>query len=185
VDTNKVKLTYFQTVIAVVALAVTALGVGFSIGQHVSLPSPTGGSTDLAGRYEWQWAGENWFGKITLSNHNTISRAKVGVLKKVYMADGSAKFDIQDDVMKLVEGTYQYDGDSKVEIDMLVKKHIPGESADLEQRIVGTLEKRRCFAGQVEYQDHLTGKRYLGDIILVDYCSHLGDDVLAWSQGTK
>ena len=120
-----------------------------------------------------------------MSEKNTISQARVGVLNKLYAPDGSATFEISNGVIELVEGSYEQKGHARVKIDMLVKKRVTGEHPELHETIRGTLEERRCLAGQVEYRDHLTGKHYVGDMILVDYCSHLGDDVAIWCAADK
>lgn len=180
---KKMELSMLQIIIGIVGLATMALIGGIGIGMRIAVPSPPPFvPTDLSGTYGWQWAGENWFGKITLSEHNTITQGRVGYMRKSYAQDGSAQFEMEHEIMHLVSGTYTLRGDSSVNIDMLVKKKVKGDHPELEQRIVGTLEERRCLAGQVEYQDHLTGKRYPGDMILVKYCSHVGDGILTWCR---
>lgn len=187
VKKKQVSLSIVQVVVAIVALAAMAFFAGLEVGTRSTAPVPPVpiGPPELSGTYEWQWAGENWYGRVTFSKRNTISQGRVGLITKIYAPDGRARFEMGDEVMRVVEGTYRQKQDGEVEIDMLVKKRVKGEHPELEQRIVGTLEERRCLAGQVQYQDHLTGKRYLGDMILVDYCSHLGEDVPTWCAATR
>jgi hypothetical protein len=173
--------TYLGCILGGLGLVVAGFFAGLQFQWYNGAPPPA----DVAGTYEWQWAGENWFGRITLSDHNRISQAKVGVLKKAYAPNGSARFEIQDEVMQLVDGTYEPKGESKVAIEMLVKKKVRGEHPELQQTIVGILEKRHCLVGQVKYQDYLTGKSYFGDMILVNYSSPLGEEIEAWYTETK
>ena len=168
--------TYVGCVLGGLGLVVAGFFAGLQF-QGSNKPVPP---TDFSGIYEWQWAGENWYGKVKLSEKNTISQARVGILNKLNAPDGSTTFEISNDVIELVEGSYKQKGRSRVKIDMLVKKRVTGEYPELQQTIQGILEERRCLAGQVEYNDHLTGDNYVGDMILVDYCSHLGDDVATW-----
>ncbi len=155
-------------------------GLQFRGGGTVPPPPPP-----VEGSYEWQWAGENWFGRITLSEHNSITQARVGVLKKVYAPDGSASFEVQDEVMQLVEGTYEQKGDSKVAINMLVRKKVKGDHPNLQQTVAGVLDRCHCFVGKVEYHDHLTGNKHFGDMILVNHSSSLGEEIEAWYADTK
>ncbi|MCK4793621.1 MAG: hypothetical protein KAV87_58370 [Desulfobacteraceae bacterium] len=176
---KRISASIVQVIVAIVSLATVTFFAGLQIGMR-TIPPPPVVSSEASGTYEWQWAGENWYGRITLSDRNTITQGRVGRIRKRYALDGSARFEMEDEVMRLVNGIYTPKQDRKVEINMLVSKKVTGEHPELEQTIVGTLEQRHCLAGQVQYQDHLTGKRYFGDMILVDYSSHLGEDVKTW-----
>ena len=141
---------------------------------------------DYSGMYEWQWAGENWYGRVELSDHKTISRARVGLIKKEYLSTGKSRFVMGEEIMKLVDGTYSVKPNGNVMIDMRVRKKVAGSVADdVEQTIQGTLEMRSCLAGRVRYQDPITGQHHEGDMILVDYLSHLGDEVATWCAETE
>ncbi len=185
IQKKRIELTYVTIFIGIVSLAVAAFAAGWAAARQFRDPVPFPELSDFTGTYEWQWAGENWYGKIDLSARGIISRAKVGLLTKTYASDGSASFRMGNKVMQLVSGSYSPKGQSRVKIEMLVRKKVTGQHSELQQTVVGTLEARRCLAGQVEYKDPLTGRSHIGDMILVDYCSHLEDDILAWCADSK
>lgn len=42
--------------------------------------------TEIYRNYEWQWAGENWYGRLTfqkLNGKNVITQARVGLIEKL------------------------------------------------------------------------------------------------------
>ena len=58
--------------------------------DHCSLCESTA-EAEPVGVFEWQWAGENWYGKVVLEQEdgaNTVAMARVGRLQKKVSGDG-------------------------------------------------------------------------------------------------
>ncbi|MBU4272685.1 MAG: hypothetical protein KKA28_12560, partial [Planctomycetes bacterium] len=100
-------------------------------------------------------------------------------------------FNCQRDILlSVIEGRIAQQQGNKVKVDMSIRKNIvipqleqKQEITELDQRITGLLERRSCLAGLVQYHDPISGKVYSGDMILVDYASHLGgEQVEEWFQ---
>ena len=78
-------------------------------------------------------------------------------------------------IMEIVEGTHRPSSDGTVSLDMSVIMNYPKGS--VERGITGTLEKRLCLVGVIHYWDRIAQTGYDGDMILVDYESHLGPNI--------
>lgn len=138
-------------------------------------------SADIYGTYEWQWAGENWYGRISfdeVDNRKAITQARVGVIDKAATTD---LIWMNGRVLELVSGTYEIT-QGNVEIDLIVNKYDKRLQKVVQQTITGLLQPTRCYAGQVTYENNDTGDKYGGDMILVDYKSHLSNIVDDWFQ---
>jgi len=152
------------------AIGGTIAGVAtyyFTIQQHL----------DPSGTYEWQWSQESWYGRITLSdlNRRIISNGRIGHLTK-----DNSNFIIDEEIMKLKNGNYSVKSNGDVVINMEVRKKVSGSISHVTQKIKGTLKRTNCLAGRITYEDPITNLSYEGDMILVEYLSHLGDKVTKW-----
>ena len=134
--------------------------------------------------YEWQWAGENWYGRISLANQNgknVVTSMRVGELQKRY-ADGGDTFSFQigpQPILELVEGGFGLDAD-RLTLDLTVRKKVIHSDVPARQRITGSLGRKLCFVGKVKYSDFAAQKDYVGDMILVDYISRFDERIENW-----
>jgi hypothetical protein len=120
----------------------------------------------MRGIYEWQWAGDRWLGRITISSDQT------GQLRAMV----SAKQHCQDKWVDFMEGqgpAFQQNGDLRVEISAHTKMHdyncqITHEGSTT---ITGDLQPVVAFAGTVIWREN--GQESPGDMVLVKYTSSL------------
>ena len=78
--------------------------------------------------YEWQWAGENWYGRLTLANQNgknVVSSLRIGELRKKYSGAGGM-FHIGPRLVELVEGSFELQADHRLKLDLTVDKTVIG-----------------------------------------------------------
>lgn len=135
---------------------------------------------DLHRTYEWQWAGENWYGRVTLAKvgeANVVTAARVGVLQKSY-SDGQSIFKIGPAVVELQRGSFEVLGNGDVKIDLQVVKSVNYQTGRARQRIAGPLRPTLCLAGKVHYET--SRESDVGDMILVGYQSTTSDTVDKW-----
>jgi hypothetical protein len=132
-------------------------------------PTPTS-TPEICGTYEWQWAGENWYGRIDLgkiNDENIITQARVGLIEKT--REGWIWMDGK--VLELAEGvenTFEIT-DSGIVINLMVDKKNRQTGEIVREALKGTLQQVQCFAGRITYSGELG--TYYGDMILVDYRS--------------
>ena len=120
----------------------------------------------MRGIYEWQWAGDRWLGRITISSDQS------GQLRAMV----SAKQHCQDKWVDFMEGqgpVFQQNGDLRVEISAHTKMHdyncqITHEGNPI---ITGDLQPVAAFAGTVIWREN--GQESPGDMVLVKYTSSL------------
>jgi hypothetical protein len=132
----------------------------------------------LCGTYEWQWAGENWYGRLRLAKHNdalVIDRANVGRLRKTYRAGRFRSFEMTDTVLTLNHGTVHISDPDTIQLTLSVQKRVAGLPGFVPQTITGELHRTPCFAGRVQYRDPNTGNANVGDMILVSYQCLIAD----------
>lgn len=140
--------------------------------------------------YEWQWEGENWYGRISLANQNgkkVVTSMRVGELHKKYTDGGETfSFEIGPRILELIEGSFRLDADH-LTLDLIVDKKVIHSNVPARQEITGSLEPRLCFAGKVRYEDFAAKTSYFGDMILVDYISRLDERIENWfiSESTR
>lgn len=130
--------------------------------------------------FEWQWAGENWYGQVILEQQgaqNVISQAQVGLLGKnlddhssmagqvLNMIPGTGIFNIKDDIVQLQFSTMKKDRRFGT-INTVI--------------IAGDLQQTLCYTGKVSYKNIDTGNQYSGDVILVNHITSLGEQVDNW-----
>ena len=121
--------------------------------------------------YEWQWAGESWYGRLTLANQNgknVVSSLRIGELRKKYSGAGGM-FHIGPRLVELVEGSFELGADHRLKLDLTVDKTVIGSNIPARQKIAGSLDPRLCFAGRVDYSDFAAKTTHSGDMILIDY----------------
>jgi hypothetical protein len=130
--------------------------------------------------FEWQWAGENWYGRVTLQKQGEsylIPQAKVGLLEK----NIEDRFLMNGQVLNLVDnapGTFEItDNGIRIEIPVIKKDRRTNEPTFI--TLKGALKQTLCYAGRLGYLDG--GGLYQGDMVLVDldygpiYASQLDD----------
>jgi hypothetical protein len=143
-------------------------------------PTPALGA-EIYRTYEWQWAGENWYGRVTLENlngKNVVTQAKVGLLEKT-IDDRILPRGI---VLNAVSGTFEVK-DKGIDIDLTVDKKNRRTGMIDREIIKGTLNQTQCFAGHVEYSG--SSGIWGGDMILVGYHSDVGFQVDDWITNSK
>ncbi|MBI5953792.1 MAG: hypothetical protein HY865_19220 [Chloroflexi bacterium] len=131
-------------------------------------------------QFEWQWAGENLYGRFTLSDLNgkkIVSRAKMGLIQKT-LQDTIVMNGLVFDLAPDTTGSFVINNDGSITLDLTVeKKSRRTESINLET-INGTLQQTLCYAGRVSYSG--SEGSFMGDMILVNYISSLGIQVDDW-----
>lgn len=130
-------------------------------------------------QFEWQWTGENWYGRFILQKQGEnyiITQAKVGLMEK----NIEDRFLMNGQVLNLAntQGTFDITDDGlRIEIPVLKKDRRTGEVQLT--TIKGILQQTLCYAGELLYSDK--DGLYKGDIVLVDleyapsYASQLDD----------
>lgn len=122
------------------------------------------------GDYEWQWAGEKWYGRVILTDDLMVKDACVHKIGKPYRTAKEYRFQVAaDPEMKLGLGAFTPLGDGRIHITMNVDKQTHGKEGFVPHRISGDLKSRRAFAGTVIYRNLETQDEYSGDMVLVEY----------------
>lgn len=134
--------------------------------------------------FEWQWAAENWYGKVTLekiNDENIITQAKVGlIMKTLGNANLEPRILMDGMVLRLApnsKSTFEFVEDG-LDLDLSVQKKHRGTGVINLEHIKGRLNEVPCFAGRVTFSSNVG--TYEGDIILVGYESQLGAHVKDW-----
>jgi len=146
--------------------------IGFSIASKAPSTLLTALREAIYKTYEWQWAGENWYGRATLANINdkkVITQARVGLIRKTL----DDRIVMEGKVLELTQGTFNITSKG-IELDLTVNKKNRRTGDILHERIKGALQQRLCFAGRVIYSSEIG--TFLGDMILVDYKSDFNVD---------
>ncbi|MFX0201179.1 MAG: radical SAM protein [Candidatus Hodarchaeota archaeon] len=137
---------------------------------------------DPFGVFEWQWAGENWYGKVVLEQEtgtNTVTMAKVGRLTKEYNKDGSFYFRMGEVILDLVEGNFQILDNDRIKMMLKVRKLDHNDDVN-DEYIEGVLSKTQCFAGDVVYSDSTRSSRRYGGMVIVKHESIKDESVRNW-----
>jgi len=134
--------------------------------------------------YEWQWAGENWYGRILLSRDDhtdSIKMARIFRIEKKYKNSTNFSFELSPSPIINKEmgesGTLKVKKNGDLFIEFLAKKQVNDEADYVSHKVVANLKQVTCFAGKVKFTDHKTNRPSEGDMILVDYNSLPGDDI--------
>jgi hypothetical protein len=132
-------------------------------------------------QFEWQWAGENWYGRMTLEKqgtNNVISQATVGLMEKTpedrILMDGQVL-----DLAPGTIGTFEITDDG-IKIKLTVEKKSRHIGIISLETITGTLQPTLCYAGRVSYSG--SEGPFKGEMILVQYISQLGIQVDDWFE---
>jgi hypothetical protein len=143
---------------------------------------------DIFGSYQWQWAGENWIGKVTIERkeNGASARIKLGVItvKKIMKNGKTATFnDAKPHFASTSDGRVTLNKEGKFSLFMPIQHaHLPMEQKR-DQRLVleAELSPVVAFAGTVKYQ--FDDDTSTGDLILIGYQPDLIDRYL--KQGTR
>lgn len=142
--------------------------------------------------FEWQWAGQNWIGKVDL---NEIADDRFDVIvnvKKLFLGghDKSVSLKYGPVVLKNINGSH---GVINVKEDKLILKDLFVERKvfdmcpvngglemesinpieTLQNKIEGELKMYPSFAGKIKYINTNDNSSHEGDIIIVPYTSHI------------
>jgi len=135
---------------------------------------------DVYGTYEWQWSGENWYGRVTLdelNNERVISQAKMGLLQKTLEDTISMNGKVFDLAPNTV-GTFKVNNDGSITMDLTIEKKSRRTGFVGIETINGTLYETLCYAGNVSYSGN--EGLYSGDVVLVKYLPSFGVQVNDW-----
>ncbi len=128
--------------------------------------------------YEWQWAGENWYGRITFENRNDqniITQVRVGLIEKT-LEDRVLMGGMVLQLVPNTTGTFEI-VNGGIELEIIVQKKNRRTGQIDNDTIKGFLTEVPCYAGRVTYSGDGV---YEGDMILVGYESQLGFNVNDW-----
>ena len=141
------------------------------------------------GSFEWQWAAENWYGKISLeqiNGKNVITQAKAGLLQKTRRrSDAESRIIMHGMILQLAphsQGSFEV-VENGINIDLTVQKKHRETGEIAFENIKGFLREVPCYAGQVNFSSN--HGVYDGDLILVGYQSQLGAQVNDWFKNDK
>jgi len=131
--------------------------------------------------FEWQWAGENWYGRVVMEqqgDQNVITQAHLGLLEKKFSDDTS----MAGQVFKLVpnSGTINITDDGIVHLQFSAQKKDRRSGMIHTVVITGDLQQALCYAGTVNNRYADTNEQYPGDMILVNYITQFDDPVENW-----
>lgn len=132
--------------------------------------------------FVWQWAGENWYGRVILSEidgRRVVSQANMGLIQKTTQ-DAIL---IEGKVFSLAPGTlgtFEINNDGSITLDFAIQKKSRRTSTIDIETIHGTLKPSLCYAGSFSYAG-IEGS-YSGDVILVNDTSSLGASVDEWFE---
>jgi hypothetical protein len=136
-----------------------------------SIPKPPGPTIDQS--YEWQWAGENWYGRLHLSPdgaQGAVNMLRVFALHKVYKGPRDYEFAFaQSPVINLISGKFEVLGSGALRLSVAVNKTNHDSTAYVPHQITGDLSPTMCFAGKVRYVNMETKEQPEGDMVLVSY----------------
>ena len=132
-------------------------------------------------QFEWQWAGENWYGRVVMENQagkDVITQAQVGLLEKNFVDDLS----MHGQVLNLVRdtGSVTITEDGTIHLEFAINKKYRRTGTVSAAIVTGDLQQALCYAGKVNYKHTDTGSQYPGDLILVNYITPLGNSIENW-----
>ena len=141
------------------------------------------------GDFEWQWAAENWYGRLTfdeINGQNIITQAKVGLIQKTRgQKDIESRIIMDGMILQLAphsQGIFEV-VENGINVEFSVqKKHRENGEIDFEI-IKGFLSETPCYAGRVNFSSKYG--TYDGDLILVGYQSQLGSQVNDWFKNNQ
>lgn len=141
---------------------------------------------DGKAQFEWQWAGENWYGRIMMEEQggkDVITQAQVGLLEKSLI---DSTF-INGQVLNMVPGTGSISiaENGVVHLEFTAKKKDRRLGTEQIVFVTGDLQPAVCYAGKTNYKYTDTGTQYPGDMILVNYITPLGDLVNYWFSSNR
>jgi len=156
-------------------------------------PSCTGLTRDMLmadkGRFEWQWAGQNWKGSTVFRDDGPsdvtidVNIRKESLVEK----DGRLYFELSPEVFSTISSGEVTVRPSGVELKGLTVKRtrfapielngrvIEGFEATGSERILitGELKPVTAIAGKIKYKNLDTGREWFGDMVLVQYEQHV------------
>ncbi|MBV6399874.1 MAG: hypothetical protein CNIPEHKO_00151 [Anaerolineales bacterium] len=151
--------------------------------EITSLKNPLQGilARDGNAEFEWQWAGENWYGRVAIQqqgNTNAIIQAQVGLLEK--KLDDSISIDGQ--VFNLLPntGNFNITDDGVIHLQFSAKKKDRRFGTVHTVIITADLQQALCYVGKVNDRNTDTNEQYRGDMILVSPITTLDTSVEAW-----
>jgi hypothetical protein len=132
-------------------------------------------------QFEWQWAGENWYGRVVMEqqgDRDMITEAHLGLLEKKFSDDTS----IAGQVFKLVpnSGNINITDDGVIHLQFSAQKKDRRSGMIRTVVITGDLQQALCYAGTVNNRYADTNEQYPGDMILVNYITQFDDPVENW-----
>lgn len=161
--------------------------VGIAIGAVVI---PHKSAAELATQaiyreYEWQWAGESWYGRVVLDKNkegkNVVTQARVGLIDKIVKPNNADLTQIDGMIMELIDGSFNILDNDHIAVDLSVRKKSRRTDAIDTEEIKGILQKNICYAGKVTYTSKtLNEGSFEGDMILNGYTSSVGNVVNDW-----
>lgn len=131
--------------------------------------------------FEWQWAGENWYGRVTLEQRGTegvITQAQVGLLEKKLSDESSMTGQVFNMVPNT--GVFNITDDGIVHLQFSTKKKDRRLGTIDTVIIAGDLRQTLCYVGEVSYKNIDTGNQYSGDMVLANHITQLGEQVDNW-----
>jgi hypothetical protein len=136
---------------------------------------------DGRAEFEWQWAGENWYGRVVMEqqgDRDVITQAHLGLLEKK-LSDATS---MAGQVFKLVpnSGNINITNDGVVHLQFSAQKKDRRSGMVRTVVITGDLQQALCYAGKVNNSYADTNEQYPGDMILVNHLTRLGDPVENW-----
>lgn len=142
--------------------------------------------------YEWQWAGQNWLGKVDLKPTNEGNYCVDVHIKKLFLGghDKSISLKYGPTVLKNINGSkgvIKIDKDKLELKDLFVERKVfnmyaTEEGMEMENiklfetiqnKIEGELFIIPAFAGKIKYHNTSDNTSHEGDMILVPYTSHI------------
>ena len=137
------------------------------------LAAPSRATADVYRTYEWQWAGENWYGRLRLSPdraQGSANLARVFALHKVYKSPRNYAFKFaQSPILNLINGNFDVLGSGALRLSLTINKTNHDSTAYVRHQILGDLSPIMCFAGKVRYVNLDTQEQPEGDMVLVNY----------------
>jgi hypothetical protein len=131
--------------------------------------------------FEWQWAGENWYGRMSLGERDgkyTVIQARVGDVEKLVASNTPDVTRMNGRILELIDGNFEIMADNTIKLNMLVDKKNRRTNKVEPVTVSGILQPVACYAGTATYTND-TGS-FEGDIILVGYVSSVGNVVNDW-----
>lgn len=141
-----------------------------------------GAEGGLYREYEWQWAGENWYGRVLFEKENEqgkVKMARVYELRKKY-SDKVEDYTFElgeSPVLDCRDGEVTQFSENKIRIRMVGNKTTVERPGEAQHVIEGVLRRVPCFAGEVKFKNQSNKRVTNGKMILVGYISLKGSCV--------